>query len=671
MRLYTKITLFMLIVGLLPLFIMSVISLTNVEDTIRCTANNALSALATEIGKEVQRTVNDGYQNILLLAQNPVITSVTVSREKQHEELTKMQKTHLIFKDITLLDTKGRIKASVFFSFRGSWEHTRWFQSALEGNNVLSDVHGVVYPTEFVMTAAVPIKDNIGNVKGVLVGQLDMERIWKITKNVSVGDDGEVLLVDHNGIVIAAPDSDKLLEPAEYDIIREAAINKKKGVATVSHKKGSSVAVYVPMLEEDSDTNALGWTVVVLRPQNEAYAPVYRARYGLLVATMACFLVVSVLSPWMSGQVSSRVSKLVRVTRRIGEGDFSEQVEDLGKDEIGELGKAFNRTSRQLAVSQQKIVEYSEHLEELVNERTSELKAAQAKLIETAHIAGKAEVATGVLHNIGNAINSVNVRLKLSEEKIYKLNVERLAQAVDMLESNSGRLDRYIAEDPRGKNVFPYIKLALNNMAEQRAEALNDIQFLDNQVRHICEIVSLQQSYATGRGGLREEHRINDILMDAVNMQSDILQRDGIAVEADFSYAEPILLDRLQLIQVFVNLIKNAARSIVAQAPDLKVMQLSTRLAKNGEGTSPMVEVVINDNGVGFSPDLRNKIFTFGFSTKKDGGKGFGLHSCANYLQSIEGRIRAESDGPGKGARFIVHIPIERSEGTRYGKRKN
>ncbi len=660
----------MLVVGLLPLVSMSAISLTNVEGTIRRTADNALSTLATEIGKEVRRTVNEGYHNILLLAENPVIRSAKATRKEQQEELSKTQKFHRIFKDITLLDTKGRIRASVFFSFRGSWEHTRWFQSALEGNNVLSDVHGVVYPTEFVMTAAVPIKDNVGNVKGVLVGQLDMERIWKITRNVSVGDNGEVLLVDHHGIVIATPDSEKLLEPIEYDIIREAAIKKQKGVATVSHEKGSRVAVYVPILE-DSDTNALGWTVVVLKPKNEAYAPVYRARYGLLAATMACFLVVSILSPWMSGQVSRRVSKLVQVTRRIGEGDFSEQVEDLGKDEIGELGRAFNRASQQLAVSQQKIIEYSEHLEELVDERTSELKAAQAKLIETAHIAGKAEVATGVLHNIGNAINSVNVRLKLSEEKIDKLNVEKLAQAVDMLESNSGKLDRYLTEDPRGQNVLPYIRLALNNMDEQRTEAMADIQFLNNQVKHICEIVSLQQSYTKGSGGLRDTYRINDILMDAVHMQSDILERDGITVEADFSYSEPILLDRLQLIQVFVNLIKNAARSIVAQAADLKVVQLSTRLAKNGEGTSPMVEVVINDNGVGFSPDLKNKIFTFGFSTIKGGGKGLGLHSCANYLQSVGGRIRAESDGPGKGAQFVIHIPIESSEGTRYGKRKN
>ncbi len=372
-------------------------------------------------------------------------------------------------------------------------------------------------------------------------------------------------------------------------------------------------------------------------------------------------------------RVAQEIRKIVHDAEdvtRLGSGDFLVRVKDSGKDEIGDLGRAFNWASQQLSISRQKIIDYSQDLEKLVNERTTELKAAQSQLVEAAHMAGMAEVASGVLHNIGNAINSVNVRLKLSEEKIDKLNVEKLAQAVDMLESNSGKLDRYIAEDPRGQNVFPYMKLALNSMAEQRTEALADIRFLDNQVKHICEIVSLQQSYAKGKRKPREEHRINDILIDAVRMQSDILERDGITVEVDCSYSTPILLDRLQLIQVFVNLIKNAAHSIVAQAPDRKVMQLSTRLAENGEGTSPMVEVVINDTGVGFSPDLKDKIFTYGFSTKKDGGKGFGLHYCANYLRSVGGSIYAESDGQGSGAQFIIKVPIEIPSNKKRGDKK-
>ncbi|MBW2646071.1 MAG: HAMP domain-containing protein [Deltaproteobacteria bacterium] len=491
-----------------------------------------------------------------------------------------------------------------------------------------------------------------------------MDRVWQITRSVSVGADGEVLIVDRHGIVVAAPDSSRLLEPVDCDVIRDAVMSRGSGIKEFKYKTEMKVAAYVPVAEV-SNNNPLGWSVVIVKSQDEAYAPVYRTRYGLLLAAMTCFLVVSILSPWLSHQVSSRVNKLVAVARRFEQGDLSKEVEDLGKDEIGELGRAFNQAGQQLAVSQQKIIEYSEHLEELVNERTSELKATQAQLVETAHVAGMAEVATGVLHNIGNAITSVNIRMKLVKEGIDNLDVKNLAKTSDMLESNSGKLDSYLAKDARGQKVLPYMKIALNNMAEQRNQILSDIQFLEGQVAHICEIVTLQQSYATGKEGLREEYRINDVLTDSIRMQSDILERNGIIVETDFTYSKPILLDRNQLIQVFVNLIKNAAQSVAAQAPDHKVIHISTHLSGNSGGKSPMLEVVIRDSGIGFPPDLKDKIFNYGFSTKKDEGQGFGLHTCANYLQSIGGSIGAESNGPGKGAHFIIKIPIESQKTTK------
>lgn len=648
----------MLLVGLIPLVSMSAISLTTVESTIRRTADESVFTLAKEIGKEVRRTVNEAYYNLVLLAENPVVTSSTANREDQKEELSKTQKYHRILKDITLLDTKGRIRASVFFSFREMWKHIHWFKSALTGNSVLSDVHGVPSPMEFVMAAAIPIKDRKGKVKGVLVGQLDMERVWRITGNVSVGKSGEVFLVDHHGMIVAAPDRDRLLEPMKYDIVRNATIKGDMGSATLHDGKTIKIATYVP-IPKDPDDIPLAWSVVVVQSKNEAYAAVFRTRYGLLVAAMVCVLVIAMLSPMLSRQVSDRVSTLVAATHRLGEGDFSAQVEDLGKDEIGELGRAFGWAGQQLAVSRQQILEYSQNLEELVEKRTAELKATQAQLVETAHMAGMAQMATGVLHNIGNAINSVNVRLKLAEERISKFNFKRLMQAAEMLESNSGELDHSLAEEPRGPKLLAYVKVALTSMDGHRRDVLSDMHFLSHQVSHVCEIVALQQSYAHEKKGLREVYRINEIVMDAVRMQSDILQRDNITVETDFSYTKPMLLDRYQLIQVLVNLVKNAIQAIEAQAPERKVIYIATRRAENRERKSPMLEVAVRDTGVGFTQDLKNKLFTYGFTTKEK-GKGFGLHFCANYLQSIGGSIQAESTGPGKGAEFIIRIPIEK-----------
>jgi len=656
MRLYVRMSLFLLMVGFIPIAVMSGFYLTKVENMVRSTTHGALAALATEVGKEVEREVREGYKNILLLAQNPVIVSSTASRQEQQEELTRTQKFHRIFKDISFLNTKGQVRASVFYSFRGEWNATDWFKSASAGKSVLSDVHAVPYPFEVVMTAAAPVRDKEGSVKGVLVGQLDMERVWGITRNVSAGKKGSVLLVDQHGILIASPDPKQLLEPVQYNAIHTAAVRGEKAVFRLNGKTGPEVGVSVPITRDDLEDEPLAWSVVILQAQNEAYAPVYRARYGVLLAVMACLLLVGILSPALSCQVSNRVSKLVEAAKHLGQGNLSEKIEDLGGDEIGDLGRAFNWASNQLASSRQKIIEYNEHLEELVKVRTSELEAVHTQLVEAAHMAGMAEIATGVLHNIGNAINSVNIRINLVKEKIDCINVQRLLQVAELFESNAGKLDNYLSSDPRGQKVLPYLKLTLNNLHDHREDILSDLHFLDSQVNHICEIVILQQSYAKGKGEFRESCRIDEILMDSVRIQKDFLDRNEIAIETDFTYSEPMLLERHQLIQVFVNLIRNAAQSIAA-AQAHGIISLFIRLAE--DSGSPMVEVSIKDTGAGFPPELKTTIFQYGFSTKKE-GKGFGLHFCANYIQSIGGSIRAESEGPDRGAQLIVQIPIER-----------
>ena len=122
MRLSGKITTYMLIVGFLPLLVMGGIFLGQVEDNIRNTAQNTLNSLATEVGREVWRTVHEGYRNIMLLAKNPVIISPEANMEEQQEELTKTQRFHQVFKDISLINLKGLVRASVFHSFRGTWK---------------------------------------------------------------------------------------------------------------------------------------------------------------------------------------------------------------------------------------------------------------------------------------------------------------------------------------------------------------------------------------------------------------------------------------------------------------------------------------------------------------------------------------------------------------------
>ena len=657
MRIFIKVTLLLLVVGLIQLLILSCFLFTHVESTLRTTINKSLFSLATEVGLQVNRVVYEAYQNILLLSQNPIIASSKASREDQKKELVKTQNFHRIFKDITLLDPAGDIRASVLYSFRGSWKATYWFQSAIQGEAVISDVYAILYPFDIVMTVAAPFNNEYGDIAGVLVGQIEMERIWEITRNVSVGKEGEVFLVDHKGLIIAAPDPSQILERIPFEDIYQNVTQGIAGVMEAKNEGRDYLAVLVPI----GGLNSLEWSVVMIQPKSSAYASVYHLRPGLMFALFICLTVIIVLSPLVSRQVTRRIHRLVDATRSLGKSEVPIQVGYLGTDEIGELGSAFNRASLELSIYQKKIMEYSEHLEAMVEQRTAELKRTQEKLVKTAHMAGMAEVASGVIHNIGNAINSVNIRLRFIKEILENLRCNRLMDALEMLESHTGRLDRYLKRDPRGEKIIPYMKLSLEQMLEQQKEILVDINFLDNQVKHICDMITIQQSYANGDKGVCEELQITEILIDAIRMQSDMLEKNNVHIQSDFTYFERTLLNRNQLIQVFVNLIKNACQSIASAEPDERLIYISTRVVNDNGHKNPMLEISFRDTGGGFSPEIRKKMFNYGFTTKDTGGKGFGLHFSANYLQSIRGEIRAESEGPGKGATFFVKIPIERA----------
>ena len=229
MRLSLKITLLMLMVGFIPLTIMSINSFTRVENSIKVVSDNALNNLAVQLGKEILRTVNEGYLNILLLAQNPIVQSSASNRQAIQAELIKTHKFHRIFKDITLLDPNGQVITSARYSFRGTWKMTRWFKAALEGKTVFSNVHAVLYPYDIVMTVATPVRNPEENLIGVLIGQIEMERVWRITKDFSIGKDSEVIILDDSEIVISALDSNLILDPIRPDSLRNAVRQNRAG----------------------------------------------------------------------------------------------------------------------------------------------------------------------------------------------------------------------------------------------------------------------------------------------------------------------------------------------------------------------------------------------------------------------------------------------------------
>jgi PAS domain S-box-containing protein len=279
------------------------------------------------------------------------------------------------------------------------------------------------------------------------------------------------------------------------------------------------------------------------------------------------------------------------------------------------------------------------------------LRISQQKLLETSRLAGMAEVATGVLHNVGNVLNSVNVSAGLVMEKISRSKVPQITKAAALLTERNGDLANFLTNDPNGKKLPSFLAKLGVFLEEENAEVLREVDQLGRNIEHIKEVVAMQQSYAKV-SGVFENLPAERLVEDAIAMNMRAFERHGVTIERDFAPVPLVCVDRHKVLQILINLIRNAKYALDdSQRSDKR---LTIRIVA---GTERKVRIILQDNGIGISPENLTRIFAHGFTTRKD-GHGFGLHSGANAAHEIGGSLTAESEGLGRGATFILELPI-------------
>jgi len=279
------------------------------------------------------------------------------------------------------------------------------------------------------------------------------------------------------------------------------------------------------------------------------------------------------------------------------------------------------------------------------------LRYSQQKLLETSRLAGMAEVATGVLHNVGNVLNSVNVSAGVVVEKLRRSKVSKLGKAAALLTERNGDLGDYLTHDPSGQRLPGYLTKLSEYLVEENTQLLNEVDLLARNIEHIKEVVAVQQSYAKV-SGVFENLQSDQLVEDAIAMNIGAFERHGVTLERKFSPSPPVRVDRHRVLQILINLLRNAKYALDdVQRIDKRI---TVSIAPVGEKS---VHIVVKDNGIGISPENLSLVFSHGFTTREN-GHGFGLHSGALAAQEMGGSLRAESLGVRRGATFTLGLPV-------------
>jgi C4-dicarboxylate-specific signal transduction histidine kinase len=339
---------------------------------------------------------------------------------------------------------------------------------------------------------------------------------------------------------------------------------------------------------------------------------------------------------------------------------------------VGAVLGGYGWRLRYLTRKQRALQEARNLLEKRVEERTAELgesnlllkseieerkrmelevERIHRELVAASRQAGQAEVASSVLHNVGNVLNSVNVSTSLIRDHLRRLSSSDLEQAAQMIREHADDLGHFLTTDGKGRHFPRYLSEVSQYLSNEQEYLLKEINGLAQNVEHINEIVAMQQNYASV-SGVHEKVAVSEVVENGITMNAGAFSRHGIKVMREYEAVDDLTVDKHKLLQILVNILRNAKYACDEGGGAGK--QVSIRIKRAGDGR---VRVEIADNGVGIAPENLTRIFSHGFTTRKH-GHGFGLHSSALAAKEMGGMLTVHSEGVGKGATFILELPL-------------
>jgi sensor domain CHASE-containing protein len=351
--------------------------------------------------------------------------------------------------------------------------------------------------------------------------------------------------------------------------------------------------------------------------------------YALLAAFVAGALGLLALVTALRRMVLRPVSKLTRHAVEIGEGDdLTKRMNIRRADEIGVLAREFDRMVDKLADARRRLVDHSFE-------------------------AGAAQAASGVLHNIGNAMTPLGVTVAMLQERLRAAPAGEIEMVLDEIEAATG--------DPaRRADLQQFVRLASRELVQVVARASDDVAAVARQA-DVIQAALAQQLRSSRCGPVVEKVPLPALVEQGIEMVPPELRR-RLAIEMDESLqaAGALPVPRITLQQVCQNLVQNAAEAARDPGRERGRLRISCVIEAGDDGDARLT-FRFADDGMGIPAADLPRIFENGFSTRsRDLNQGIGLHWCANAIQALGGCIRAESPPQG-GATLYVTLPLRQS----------
>jgi signal transduction histidine kinase len=564
------------------------------KDSLLDTTTSTFENMGLEIGNEIERLVNDGRDNIVILANNPILRSENETTSEKHEQLDLTHRYYEIYDDITLLDTTGRVITSATYNYRGEWSTNEWYKRSLNGSVVVSDAHIILNPWKVVQIFLSPISNKNDEIIGVVAGQIDMTEIWEITDSISIGETGFVYLINNDGKIIAHPDKSHIFTKLTQNHAVNNVLQNITGTASYTDEFGSEmICSYMPILADTIYDNNGCWGVIVAQQSDEVFASVYSfQQQQMIVTTLIIVGIVLCVSLIFSRNIIKPIHKLEDGMKKVAAGNLEHHVDIKSGDEIEYLASSFNKMTDDLNV-------LNKELESKVQERTAEV----SKLLEQ-----KNEIIHMIGHDLKNPLGPLFILLPIVEGKV---------------------------EDPKLKEM---LQVSIRNVKSLKEMLFKTLEFAKQ-----------------GELGMKVDFSnicLNENVSNLIESRQVLFTETNVAVENKIDEKIMVNADKLLLDEVFDNLFTNAVKysqenggmvtvDALEENDFVKVSVKDTGIGLTEEQLGHIFDKFYKNDDVKHIMDSH----------------GLGLSICKHIVEKHGGKIWAESQGEGKGTTMFFTIP--------------